>query len=523
MGLIDSRIVKKLFNPGEKTEGSNFMAIFVAVFVGCGGVLFGYDTGTINGVLAMKHVKETFTDSDHFSSSQTSLITSILSVGTFLGALTAPIASDTLGRRWALIISTFFFFNLGIILQVAATSIPLLCAGRAIAGFGVGMISSVVPLYQSEAAPKWIRGTIVSFYQWSITIGLLLASCVNQATHNRSDSSSYRIPIAIQFLFSLILGGGMIFLPDTPRFFIKKGDEKRAAESLSRLRKLPVDNETLLNELEEIKANHLAELHVTQDAPSWKNFTDCFSTENKQLKRILTGIFLQIFQQLTGINFIFYYGTQFFQKSGIKNPFIISLITNIVNVVATIPGILFVELFGRRKLLLTGAIGMTIADFIISIVGVATSSHSDVANNVMIAFVCVFIAFFAATWGPVAWVVVSEIFPLRLRAKSVAVTVAANWLFNFAIAYSTPYMVESGPGNANLGPKVFFIWGGCNLVAVFFTFFFIYETKGLSLEEVDQQYNSSVKPYSRKKLNFNNENNLSSNEKLQVTQTELSV
>jgi sugar porter (SP) family MFS transporter len=374
-----------------------------------------------------------------------------------------------------------FVFNVGVILQVAATDIPVLVAGRAIGGLGVGLISASVPLYQPEITPKWIRGAVVSCYQWAITIGLLLASCVNQGTKDRNDSGSYRIPFAIQFLWSIILASGLFMLPETPRFYVKKGQQDKAMESLSRLRRLPVDHPVLIDELGEITANY--EYEISDGKGSW---LDCFRLGNSQLKRVMTGILLQAFQQLTGINFIFYYGTTFFKQSGIKNEFTITLATNIVNVGSTIPGIILVEFLGRRSLLLGGAAGMCVSQLIIAIVGAAT--NSDAANKCMVGFTCIFIAFFAATWGPVAWVITGEIMPLKTRAKSVALSTASNWLFNFAIAYATPYLVDEAPGSAGLKSNVFFIWGGCNFLCFFFAFYFIYETKNLTLEQVDELY-----------------------------------
>lgn len=417
-----------------------------------------------------------------FSASEKSLIVSILSVGTFFGALIAPLFSDSVGRKPTLIVSTLLVFNLGVILQTVATDIPLLCAGRAIAGFGVGLISSCIPLYQSETTPKWIRGAVVSCYQWAITIGLLLAACVNQGTHNRNDSGSYRIPIAIQFLWSLILGIGMIFLPESPRFYIAKRKNEKAIESLGSLRKLPLDHPDLIEEYEEIKANFEYESSVSNS--SWLNV---FSPSNKQLKRLITGVSLQAFQQLTGVNFIFYFGASFFESAGVSG-FINSLAANIVNVGMTVPGVLLIELIGRRKLLLGGAICMSISQLIIAIVGVTSSSDNTASNQVLVAFTCIFIGSFAASWGPTCWAVCGEIFPLTTRAKSIALCTASNWLINWAIAYATPYLVDSGPGNANLGTNVFFIWGGCNVLCGVFTYFMVYETKGLTLEQVDELY-----------------------------------
>lgn len=483
MGLENNALIKRFIKTDEKTSGSTTMGILVGVFAAFGGVLFGYDTGTISGIMAMPHVLEVFPEDmeGQFSSSERSLIVSILSVGTFFGAVGAPLFSDTIGRRWTLILSTLIVFNIGIILQTVATTIPVLCAGRAIAGLGVGLISAVIPLYQSETTPKWIRGAIISLYQWAITIGLFLAAVVNQATKDRNDSGSYRIPIAIQFLWSLILGIGMIFLPESPRFYVSKFKDDKALESLKTLRKLPIEHPDLVEEYKDIKAAFEYERSV-----GGSGWLEVFSPKNKQLKRLITGVFLQAFQQLTGVNFIFYYGTTFFQSSGISNSFLISLATNIVNVGMTIPGVVLIELIGRRKLLLGGAAVMSTSQLIIAIVSVASDSQS--ANQVMVAFSCIFIAAFAASWGPTCWAVVGEIFPLTTRAKSVALSTASNWLWNWAIAYATPYLVDEGPGNANLGAKVFFIWGGCNFLCGLFTYGMVYETKNMTLEQVDEMY-----------------------------------
>jgi SP family sugar:H+ symporter-like MFS transporter len=171
---------------------------------------------------------------------------------------------------------------------------------------------------------------------------------------------------------------------------------------------------------------------------------DCFrASDNRILLRTLTGIFIQAWQQLTGVNFIFYFGTTFFTNAGIKNPFLISIATSTVNVGMTLPGIWGVERYGRRSLLLVGAVGMCICEFIIAIVGSTTSTSNHTAQSVAVAFVCIYIGFFASTWGPVAWVVTGEIFPLKIRAKAMSLSVASNWLWNFGIAYCSMFFVLS--------------------------------------------------------------------------------
>ncbi|KAJ9210628.1 hypothetical protein DTO166G4_7771 [Paecilomyces variotii] len=475
-----------LFKKPDDATGSAAPAIAIGFFVAFGGVLFGYDTGTISGILAMKYWR------DHFStgyinpadgqpdvtSQQSSMIVSLLSAGTFFGALAAGAIADRIGRRLAMIFESFVFC-FGVILQVSATAIPLFVAGRFFAGLGVGLLSATIPLYQSETSPKWIRGAIVGSYQLAITLGLLLAAIVNNSTKDRQDTGSYRIPIAVQFAWAIILVVGMLLLPETPRFLIKRDRHEDAAKALARLRRTDTDDPSLIQELTEIQANH--EYEMSLGAASWSEIL-CGSLG----KRLATGCAVQALQQLAGVNFIFYYGTSFFQNSGIQNAFVVTLITNIINVVSTFPGLLMVEKWGRRPLLLFGAVGMFVCQYIVAIVGTTTSSV--VANKVLIAFVCVYIFFFASSWGPVAWVVTGELFPLKARARCLSITTATNWLLNWAIAYATPYMVNDGPGNANLQSKVFFIWGSFCLICAVFVYTCIYETKGLTLEQVDELY-----------------------------------
>jgi len=292
------------------------------------------------------------------TASEQSEIVSLLSAGTFFGALASAPLGDITGRRMGLILSSFVFI-VGVILQTAASAIPLFVAGRFFAGFGVGLISALVPLYQSESLPKWIRGAVVGSYQFAITVGLFIAAIVDYATQGRQDTGAYRIPIAVQFAWALIMITGMLFLPETPRFYIKKGKNEKACKSLSRLRRLKVDHPALVEEIAEIQANHEYELSL-----GTATYFDCF--RGTLGKRLATGCLLQGLQQLTGVNFIFYYGTSFFKSSGIGNPFIISVITDVVNVTSTLPGLYMIEKWGRRPMLFWGAVDMFVCQMIVA-------------------------------------------------------------------------------------------------------------------------------------------------------------
>ncbi|KAE9975136.1 hypothetical protein BLS_002741 [Venturia inaequalis] len=474
-----------------------FKAYMMCAFASFGGIFFGYDSGYISGVLGMDYVIHTYTGlpySDRTNTDiwtlpswQKSLIVSILSAGTFFGAIIAGDLADFFGRRTTIIAGCVVFI-VGVILQVASTSYKLLVAGRVIAGFGVGFVSAIIILYMSEIAPKKVRGALVSGYQFCITIGLLLASCVDYGTQNRRDTGSYRIPIALQMLWAIILAVGLFLLPESPRYFVKRGRLDKAAVALGKIRGQAQDSQYIQQELAEIVANHEYELQVIPQGSYITSWMNCFKgslfVSSSNLRRTILGTSLQMMQQWTGVNFIFYFGTTFFQTLGtIKNPFLIGLITTLVNVCSTPLSFYAIEKFGRRPLLIWGALGMVICQFIVAIIGVTDGDNPN-AVKAMIAFICIYIFFFATTWGPGAWVVIGEIFPLPIRSRGVGLSTASNWLWNCIIAVITPYMVGADKGN--LGAKVFFIWGSLCGLCFIYAYLLIPETKGLTLEQVDR-------------------------------------
>ncbi|KAI0490955.1 general substrate transporter [Xylaria cf. heliscus] len=474
-------------------------AYLMCAFSAFGGIFFGYDSGHISGVMGMPYFIKQIEGPDATSLSGPSkgLITSILSLGTFIGALAAGDFADSVGRRTT-ILGSCVIFLVGVVLQVASAGLPLLVVGRIVAGLGVGGVSSTLILYMSESAPRKVRGAIVSGYQFCITVGLLLASAIDYATQNRNDSGSYRIPIAIQMIWALILTSGLSFLPESPRFYVRIGELDRAADSLSRLRGQDVESEFIKDELAEIVANHKHERSLVPEGGYWSTWHNCVRGSLKDgssnLRRTILGTSLQMMSQWTGVNFVFYFGTTLVRTRGsnsepvfqdlgtIQDPFLISLITTLVNVLSTPISFWAIEKIGRRPLFLWGALGMSTCQFIVAIVGTVT--HSDVALSIMIAFICVFISFFASTWGPGSWVLIGEIFPLPMRARGVALSTASNWLWNFTIGLITPYMVDKDKGN--LGARVFYIWGSLCATAFVYTWFLIPETKGLTLEQVDK-------------------------------------
>jgi MFS family permease len=330
----------------------------------------------------------------------------------------------------------------------------------------------MVILYLSEICPRKVRGYLVSGYAFCVTVGLLLAACVNYAVQDLTTSASYRIPIAIQFVWGVVLGGGLLFMPESPRYLIKKGKLQKARMALCRVRGQPADSQLVEMELAEIIANEEYE-RVLIPAGGWlKGWLNCFSgslwKSNSNLRKTILGTGVQVssirstsptlrtrnadclfekikmMQQLTGINFIFYYSTPFLKSTGaIKNPFLISLIFTLVDVCSTPVSFYTVEKFGRRSTLIWGSVGMSVCQFLVAIIGDTVGfnhTHLDaagnsVANNIpavnaQIAFIAIYIFFFAASWCGVAWVVVGEVFPLPIRSRGVALSTASNWLWN---------------------------------------------------------------------------------------------
>lgn len=477
-------------------------AYFMCVFASFGGIFFGYDSGLIGGIQGMSYfIKLISPGETALTPWKSSLIVSILSAGTFFGAIIAGDLSDFFGRRFTIILGCGVFC-IGVILQAASHGLGLLVAGRLVAGFGVGFVSAIIIVYMSEIAPRKVRGAIVAGYQFCVTIGLMLAACVTYGTEHRTDAWSYRIPIIIQFIWALLLALGLFFLPESPRYFVKKGNIEQARISLGRVRGQPPTSEYVELELSEIIANAEYERQVTPSGSylsSWLNcFTGSLLKPSSNVRKTILGTSMQMMQQWTGVNFVFYYSTPFMQSTGaIKNTFLISLIFTLVNVFSTPLSFWMIERFGRRTILIWGAAGMTVCEFLVGIIGVTVGfdhTHLDAAGdarannkaavNAQIAFIAIYIFFFASTWGPAAWVVIGEIFPLPIRSRGIGLSTASNWLWNCIIAVITPYLV--GETKGDLKSKVFFLWGALCAACLVYAYVLVPETKGLTLEQVDR-------------------------------------
>ncbi|RAL13416.1 sugar porter family MFS transporter [Aspergillus homomorphus CBS 101889] len=464
----------------------------LTIFVSMGGLLFGYDTGQIAGFeqeddYLRRYGMQKADGTWYLSNVRSGLLTSLLSIGTLVGALVAAPIANRIGRKWSITLWSIILI-VGLIVQITSPSgnWVQMVMGRWTTGLGVGGCSLLVPMYQGESAPRHIRGAMISCYQLFVTLGIFLAYLINLGTHNLDGSSQWRITLGITFVFAVALGGGMVFFPESPRFAYRHGRVEEARRTMSKLYGVPENHRVIINELDEIRA----QLEAEDVGQKWHEFL----TAPRMFYRIVLGIVLQALQQLTGANYFFYYGTTIFNGAGISDSFITQVILGAVNFGTTFGGLYIVENFGRRKSLMAGAGFMFVCFIIFASIGhfmldVQHPENTPEVGKGMIVVTCFFIAAYAMTWGPMVWAIVAELYPGKYRAQGMALATASNWLWNFLIGFFTPFI--TGAIDFAYG----YVFAGCLLVAVFVIYFFVIEGKDRTLEELDWMYVNNVKPW----------------------------
>ncbi|KFZ03564.1 hypothetical protein V502_10838 [Pseudogymnoascus sp. VKM F-4520 (FW-2644)] len=487
----------------------NKKVFLVALFASFGGLEYGYQQGVISQALVMSSFKADFPAIVN-SSGSIGWLTSILQLGGWIGALSAGVLAEVFTRKHT-ILSGALWVILGSFLCAGARNGAFLFAGRFFTGIGVGTLSAVGPLYNAELAPPEIRGMLVALQQLSTTVGIMTAYWIGYGTNyigGTGDGQSdwaWRIPLIVQGIPAIILAVGvLVFLPYSPRMLVGKGRDDEALEVLSSLRGLPKDDILLRAEFLEIKAETLFEQrssaerspHLYEGGGSvWRRemaqVAHIFSTKDN-FKRVAIAGLIMFFQQWSGIDSIIYYASSIFQTLGLTSGTISLLATGVVgiiNVVVTIPAIMVIDKVGRKPLLLAGSIGMFISMIIVAII-VAKFQHDwpshPSAGWTAVAFIWIYIANFAYSWGPASWVLISEIFPLSIRAKGTAIGASSNWMNNFIVAFIVPPMIRG----IGWGMYLFFaVW---LFIGTFFVYFFVPETKNKTLEEMDIVFGSTV-------------------------------
>lgn len=438
-------------------------------FGALGGLLFGYDTGVISGALLF------IPDDFKLTPFLQGAIVAALLLGAMIGAALAGRLSDRLGRK-NLIITAAVVFTVGSLLAALAPSVAVLIAARFIIGLAVGSAALVVPLYLAEIAPTEIRGAIASLNQLMIVGGILAAFVVNAIL---ASSGDWRLMLGLAAVPSLVLLVGMLFMPETPRYLVHAGEEESAREVLE---DLPGD-EPPDERIEEI-----------QEVEQEESDTGLRGILRAKWVRpaLLAATGLAVFQQFVGINTIIYYAPTTLTDVGFGKTSAIyaNLIIGVVNVLMTVIAIRIIDRVGRKPMLFAGVAGMVGSLLVLGIsLSVLATPHHPGDPAAIITLVCLgtFIASFAATWGPVVWVMIPEVLPLSVRGTAMGVAVFGNWAANLLVSQTFPVLLDKvGPGPVFLG------YAGMGVLAGLFVKAFVTETKGRSLEEIEADLHRSA-------------------------------
>ncbi|CAI7631489.1 unnamed protein product [Penicillium pancosmium] len=462
----------------------------------CGGMLFGMDSGIIGGVLTMDPFKVTYGLEGLNKVAQANLsanIVSTLQAGCFFGALIASPCADKWGRKKALIGAAVIGI-IGVVMQTAAAGhLEAMYIGRLITGFGVGSASMINPLYVSENAPRAIRGGLTGLYQLFITMGIMLAFWINYgAVQHMTGNATYLVPLAMQALPAVLLFCGMLLCDESPRWLAKQDRWEEARATLCKVRNLPPDHPYLEEEFNAIALQLEQERALIAGSGFWDIMKEMWLIPGNR-KRAIISIVLMICQQMTGTNAINYYSPQIFQNLGINGTATNLFATGVYGIVKMVScGVFLIfvaDSLGRRRSLLWTSIAQGLAMLYIGLyIRIAPPVQgAPVIPAGYVALVCIFLfaAFFQFGWGPVCWIYVSEIPTARLRSLNVAFGAATQWLFNFVVARAVPNMLAT-VGSNGYGTYIIF---SCFCFSMFiFVWFFIPETKGLSLEKMDELF-----------------------------------
>jgi SP family galactose:H+ symporter-like MFS transporter len=446
-------------------KGNRFVYTVVALSA-LGGLLFGYDTGVISG--AILFIRQDFGLSDL----SVEIVVSSVLVGALIGAAFGGELADRLGRRKIIILAAAIF-ALAAVLTASVPSVPWLILGRILVGIAIGIASITAPLYISEVAPAEMRGALVSLNQLAITIGIVVSYLVDYLL---SDIQGWRYMLGLAAIPAIILGIGMLPLPDTPRWLIKNDKTDKARAVLKRIRgKTNVEDEVIeIQTSLKKQAGGRAELFNPLVKPA-----------------LIIGVFLAIFQQATGINTVIYYAPKIFQFAGIvsaSSAIFATLTVGIVNVIMTIVAIFLLDRIGRRPLLLIGLAGMIFSLGLLSFT-FYLPGLGGLIGKLSVVGLMLYVGSFAIGLGPVFWLLVSEIYPLKVRGLAMGVASEANWGTNLVIALTFLTLIQL------IGKSgTFLLYALIGIAAWIFVYLLLPETKGRSLEEIEEHWRMGKHP-----------------------------
>lgn len=451
----------------EKTGGDRFRLmkeyyyLLMAFVAALSGILFGYDTGVMSG--AILFISKEFP----LTAGMNGIVMGAVLFGALLGAIFSGRLTDLFGRKKLLLVVACIFM-LGSLGTAVAQTILELIIGRIVVGIAIGTASYTAPLYISEISPQKQRGAMVALNQLAISIGILLSYIVDYAS---AYYEAWRWMLGLGFVPGLFLFAGMLYLPDSPRWLLSKGRDGKARHILQKIRgtKAEIDHE-------------LEAIHLTLKKEEGKHWKMVFS---KSVRPVLwIGFALAFIQQVTGINTILYYAPSIFEMAGFGSSTTSILATmgiGAIFVLFTVIALPFIDSLGRRPLLLSGLIGMAIGLGALSWLFRASTEIDPSLHWLALFSMLLYIACFAFSLGPIMWLMIAEIYPLRIRGVGASFATCVNWASNLLVTATFLKLVQfMGAGGT------FFVYFVFSLLSMVFIYFLVPETKNISLEEIEE-------------------------------------
>jgi sugar porter (SP) family MFS transporter len=484
----------------KETYNKN-LVIIIATVAATGGLLFGFDTGVISGAIPF------FQKDFLISNSMVENITTAGLIGAVIGAMFTGRLSDIFGRRKTILVASFIFV-LGAVWSGWAPNPHSLIIARLFIGLAIGISSFSVPLYIAEISPNHIRGRLVSLFQLLITIGILVSYLSDEAFANNANPESWRPMFYVGVIPGLILLIGMIFLPETPRWLMSKGREDESRRILKRIEE-PAEVEPSISRMKE-------EIEKYKERA---RFTEVFKPWLRTALMIAVGI--MFFQQFVGINTVIYYSPKIFLIAGFEGARAAiwgAVSVGVINVTFTVLSLFMIDKLGRRKLFFIGTAGIIVSLIALGAVFAFLPSLGAMGKWLAIIFVWVYIAFFAISLGPLGWLFISEVFPLRVRGIGSSIGSLSNWFFNGVVAFTFFKIIKlfTMPGTGiithekiydvathtsamqavnNGNPAgAFWFYAILGILGLIWGYFYLPETKGVSLEKIEEHWRQGGKP-----------------------------
>lgn len=456
---------------------------FMAAIAATGGLLFGFDTGVISGAIPFMQADLNITDNEIEN------ITTFALIGAMIGALVSGALSDRFGRRTVILVAALIFL-VGALWCGIAPDVTHLMLARIFLGVGIGIASFSTPLYIAEISPARIRGTLVSMFQLLITVGLLGAFLSDSAIADNTNNSCWRTMFYVGVVPAIILLIGMLILPESPRWLLSKQREDEARKIMCKYE----DPAVIETEVESMKRD-------LQEASNQMSLAETFKSR-WMFYPMMLAVLIMFFQQAVGINTVIYYGPSIFQKAGFADSeaaVMAQVSVGVVNVIFTIVSLFLIDKLGRRKLFFLGMIGMVVTLLMIAFCFTNLDTMGDTGRYGIVCSMLGYIAFFAVSMGPLGWLIITEVFPIRVRGVGSSIGSVANWTFNSLIVWTFFKMITSFTnhfnGNESYGTAgVFCVFALVAMAGIVWGYLYLPETRGKKLEDIEAHWKKGGHP-----------------------------